>query len=77
MARKALLLCGILIFAALCRHERLCSDAVGGLQLRLSNGQPAVRGRRVRMRHLEWWRRGESNYSRCLITRKLLETLKY
>jgi len=49
MARKALLLCGILIFAALCRHERLCSDAVRGLQLRLSNGQPAVRGRRMRM----------------------------
>lgn len=34
------------LLAAVCRHERLCTDAVGGLQLRLSNGQRAVRDRR-------------------------------
>ena len=34
------------VFAALRRHERLCGDAVGGLQLGLSNDQRAVRGGR-------------------------------
>src|SRR5213082_2883863 len=34
------------VFTALRRHERLRGDAVGGLQLRLANGQRAVRDRR-------------------------------
>ena len=46
MARKSLLICGNPLVAALRRHDDLRGDAMGGLQLRFSNHQRAVRDRR-------------------------------